>query len=72
MDNNIFIPERPEYIQDTKRVARALREDGYNVTLEQAEKLWQKYSDSCCSGWEHLPDLDEQIVERVRYYIVKE
>jgi hypothetical protein len=51
--------ERPEYIADTRRVQRALEDNGLVVDLFEAEQIWQRHSDTFCASWLNLPDEDK-------------
>lgn len=67
----IVILDRPEYIGDTKRIKQILLDRGYDVSLSDCEKLWEKYSDSMCAGWMTLDgESDESIYNHVSYYFI--
>ena len=56
---------------DCQRIVSALASAGYDCTIEQAEMLWDCYSDGLAAGWIFLPDEDERIVDCVRPYFVE-
>jgi len=57
------------YPSDCKRIQNILEKNGYRASLEDCEKLWDKYSDSMCAGWIILPDDDEDVYSNIRMYI---
>ena len=57
------------YQSDCKRIQNILEKNGYRASLEDCEKLWDKYSDSMCAGWIILPDDDEDVYSNIRMYI---
>lgn len=52
---------RPEYIEDTKRIVKVAFENGFILSILEAEELWEEYSDSMAAGWMGLPDSDEEL-----------
>jgi hypothetical protein len=61
----MFKLNNPEWVDDTKRVRRAIENIGYDVSLAEAERVWEGYSESMCAGWMRLPDDDSQLEEIV-------
>jgi len=55
--------DRPEYKDDSIRIAAVAYEHSIVLTLKQAEKVWQIYSDSMAAGWMLLPKTDEELWE---------
>lgn len=43
--------QRPEYIEDTKRIVKIAFEHGIILSLKEAEDLWLEYSDNMAAGW---------------------
>jgi hypothetical protein len=48
-------------IKDCKRIQQILLDHGYEASLKECQKLWQKRSDDWCAGWLILPDSDDEI-----------
>lgn len=51
------------YREDCERIVRISMMHGYNITLGQAEQVWDDYSDSMAAGWMNLPESDEEVWE---------
>jgi len=60
--------QRPEYIDDIKRIAKVCIDNGYVVSLKRAEAAWLDYSERMAAGWMGL-DCDEAIWMDVRMFI---
>lgn len=65
--NLVDIREDP-YLKDKERIVEALAMNGYLCTMEQAEAMWQKYSDTYAAGWLSLPSTPIEIYLSVRPY----
>lgn len=52
-----------DYLEDSLRIQRALRNAGYEVSLSEAYRMWDERSDDWCAGWLNLPDTDEEIIQ---------
>ena len=50
-----------EYRDDCIRIAKICAGRGIFISPEQAENLWQSYSDSMCAGWIGLPKDDDKV-----------
>lgn len=65
-----IVSERGQrYIDDIKRIKRVLIEKGYDATLTTAEALWNIYSENICASWMALPGDDEELFEKISYYL---
>lgn len=53
--------ERPEYIEDTKRITKVAFNNGVSLTIKEAEEVWLEYSDSMAAGWMGLPKKDSEL-----------
>jgi hypothetical protein len=51
------------YITDCERIVKVARVEGYELTLKQAEELWENFSEGYCAGWLRLPDTDERLAD---------
>lgn len=58
------------YEEDCKRIQRVCFEHNEIITLIDAQNIWDAESDKSCAGWLILPDTDEALWERLRYYFV--
>jgi len=59
------------YKSDCRRIQKAMIEEGALISLDEAYKLWEAYSDSMAAGWVGLPDDDEEISLRVNLDVLK-
>jgi len=57
--------KRPEYSEDTLRVQSVAMDRGVTLTLQQAEDVWLRYSESMAAGWMNLPNDDEELWETI-------
>ncbi len=55
----------PRYPNDCIRIARVLREEGYSVTLSQAEEMWDNFSDTYAAGWLGLDIYSDEDLKRI-------
>lgn len=63
MTNIRILRDTPlRYPHDCERIVEIMRERGYHCTLEQAEELWDKASDSVCAGWLIVDGYDDDDV----------
>lgn len=53
--------DRPEYIEDTKRIVKVSFDNGVILSLKEAEDLWQEHSSGMAAGWLYLPNKDEDL-----------
>lgn len=56
------------YRADKRRLVETMNAHGYACTLEQAEQLWTRYSESMAAGWMHMPE-DEDPFWTIAHYI---
>jgi len=47
------------YVDDCVVIAIIGKQHGITMTLQQAEKIWDDYSESMCAGWMTLPELED-------------
>lgn len=52
-----------EYIADCERIVKQALLGGYDLTLHQAQELWEDFSDGYCAGWLYLPESDEKLAD---------
>lgn len=60
------------YPDDIARMKGIAQADGRDLTDEQITALWERYSESFCAGWMHLPDEDELILSILVSYLKKD
>lgn len=48
---------------DINRIINVCAKHNVEITIEEAEELWLKYSDEYCAQWLILPDSDEYLFE---------
>lgn len=53
--------DRPEYRSDIERIVKVAFSHGVVLTLGQAERVWEEYSESSCASWLFLPDSDDEL-----------
>lgn len=51
---------------DVRRITQAFANNGMFCSMEQAEWLWESYSDSMCAGWIFIPEDDDEIISCCR------
>ncbi len=51
----------PYHRWDCERIVACALSNGYVMTLREAEKAWDEYSESFAAGWMNLPDDDEDL-----------
>jgi hypothetical protein len=58
------------YADDCQRIqAIALERHGLEISLAEAQELWDDYSDKFCAGWLFLPDSDNELSDIIAGYI---
>ena len=57
-----------KFFGDCKRIQEIFSKRGYDITMEQASFLWEKYSAEMSSGWLCLLSSDDQIFESVQEF----
>lgn len=58
-----------KYPEDTKRIRDILRNNEIDVSLEQCQTAWRKYSEIVSSDWANLPS-DREILASINQYFV--
>ena len=59
-----------KYKKDCERLQQVLRDNGYEATLKDCEKLWGLSSESLDMEWKTMADFnDEELFEEVDYLI---
>jgi hypothetical protein len=56
------------YLEDCKRIKEIFKERGEYITLQQAEKMWQHFSNLMCAGWMMLPEDDDEVYLAAKRY----
>ena len=64
-----MVVHRFRYGDDVYRIWVALVRAGYDVTLRDAEDLWEHHSADWCAGWLELPEKDEDIIGTLAEYL---
>lgn len=52
---NLLELEAPQHTGDIVVLVKSALDRGFEITLQEAEKLWQLYSDQFKTGWLELP-----------------
>ena len=65
------IYEYMSYPEDVKRIVEVLKEKDIEVNPNEAEDIWDLYSDDYCAQWLGLPSDDEKVFEIVIEYAKK-
>ena len=55
-------------IEDAPRMVAACHAAGLKITAGEARAAWRKHSQDFFAGWLHLPESDDVLVERIRYW----
>lgn len=66
-----LVPKKdPDYMYsgDVDRIVLACKNAGYGISEPVALEVWERYSDSMCAGWLHLPDDDDTLVSIILDY----
>lgn len=50
-----------QWLYDCERIVKATRNEGYELTLKQAEEMWENFSEAYCASWLILPESDEKL-----------
>lgn len=59
------------YPEDVKRIVEVMKNKDIEITPEEAEWLWNVYSDDYCAQWLCLSDDDEDIFNIIIEYAKK-
>jgi hypothetical protein len=59
----------PEWADDSRHIQSVLKENGYDLSLEDCEYLWIQYSDGLCAMWMMLPKDDKEIIAELKWII---
>lgn len=54
--------------EDCKRLVRVFAERSITITIPEAKKLWERYSDGMSAGWMGMPDSDDDLFTMVEIY----
>ena len=57
--------KRIDYPEDVQRIKKVCKNNGYYISKETANLVWQQYSDDLCANWITLPKDDNLILEAV-------
>lgn len=60
-----------EYPKDIKRIVEICEKHDIQITPDEAEELWNWYSDDYCAQWLCLPSDDEDLFEIIIKYAKK-
>lgn len=61
----------PRYPADVARIRQVALAHGVTLDDEQAESVWDDYSDSMAAGWLGLPDSDDDLWSTVSAHLVE-
>lgn len=61
----------PRYPADVDRIRQVALRHGVTLDAEQAESVWDDYSDSMAAGWLGLPDSDDDLWSTVSAHLVE-
>ncbi len=61
-----------KYYHDCKRIKNVMALHGYDISIQEAKILWEKYSDSMAAGWMCLDEDNETIFSNISSYFVEE
>lgn len=59
---------RFSYPADVRRIVNAMKKYNIEITPNEAEELWDRYSDDFDAQWLGLPDNDNEIFETIIHY----
>ena len=59
------------YSYDVDKIVEAYKDNGYDITRQQAYNIWSEYSDGMCAGWIHLPETLYEIYCNSKYEMDK-
>jgi hypothetical protein len=62
-------PDDDPFTWTVGRIREALRNQGYEISYEDAKRAWEAYSESMAAGWMVIPDDDAEILACVRSYL---
>lgn len=49
------------WVADCERIVRVMKTAGFDISMRDAQRMWEEYSDGLCAGWIMLPESDEDI-----------
>lgn len=67
-DLNSAFSKNVRYLNDCQRIVSVAEANGLQLTLNQAEDIWEHYSDMYCAGWLHIED-DTEILRAIDYFL---
>jgi hypothetical protein len=50
-----------DYAHDAQQIVDRLAAMGYEISLVDAHRAWEDYSNGMCAGWMNLPEDDDQL-----------
>ena len=58
--------------KDCERIVKIFNDHGYNLSIRQAQMMWQLYCDSINSNliWDQLPVKDDSVFSQLEKFIV--
>lgn len=68
-----LIEKEPEkafrHLKDVERIITVLKQHEITVSLAEAERIWNHYSDDYSAGWLGLPEKDDKLFDELEEYI---
>jgi len=55
------------YPEDIDRIYNVLEREGFSITKEEIDEIWNLYSEDRCAGWLYLPE-DNEIIDIILEY----
>ena len=59
---------RFSYPEDVERIVKVFKNKDIEITPDEANELWDRYSDDLCASWIGLPDNDNKLFDIVIEY----
>ena len=65
-----LVPRKPTspYQRDINRIVSVCQDRGYVISPEDAQTVWETYSESMAAGWMGLPDTNTELFTIVLQY----
>ncbi|MEG1565366.1 MAG: hypothetical protein RR342_01325 [Bacilli bacterium] len=57
---------------DCQRIKDVCAKHSENITLYEAQEIWQDVSDSYCAGWLFLPETDKELWSMINQYFTED
>ena len=67
----VLFEDDDAYLFDTQRIRTILAQREFDCTLDQARKLWERFSESMACGWHCLPDSDDTVFDCICPYFIE-